>query len=180
MATLTTLQLPLPLDEFGLPSPLQTRSTTVVNGAPAWAWSEGAPDFPIEVCEAENGTTADGWDLDHVVLLVGDLDEAVATMANIGESPRLRLEVKGRPTAFFRVGPLLEVIQSPVRQPALYGFALVTDEPLEVLALRWRSMGRDVTDPRDAIQPGRRIFTVHSTETGFAVMSPDRDSPRNQ
>jgi hypothetical protein len=34
-------------------------------------------------------------------------------------------------------------------------------------------MGRDVTDPRDALQPGRRIFTVRATETGFAVMSPD-------
>lgn len=175
MATLTTLQLPLPLDEFDLPSPLQTRTTAIVNGPPAWAWSESAPDFPVETCESSSGTPAEGWDLDHVVLLVDDLNAAVATMAQIGESPRLRLEVKGRATAFFRVGPLLEVIESPVRQPALYGFALVADEPLEVLALRWRSMGRDVTEPRDALQPGRRIFTVRATETGFAVMSPDRE-----
>lgn len=175
MATLTTLQLPLPLDEFDLPSPLLARSTTIVNGPPAWAWSDAAPSFPVEECEAATGIAADGWDLDHVVLLVDDLDAAVAAMAEIGESPRLRLRVKDRPTAFFRVGPLLEVVESPVRQPSLYGFALVTDEALEVVALRWRAMGRDVTEPRDALQPGRRIFTVRATETGFAVMSPDRE-----
>jgi hypothetical protein len=72
------------------------------------------------------------------------------------------------------VGPLLEVIESPVRAPAVYGVALVTDEPLEVVALRWRSMGREVTDPKPAIQPGRRIMTVQSVEAGLAVMSPDR------
>jgi hypothetical protein len=116
---------------------------------------------------------AEGWDLDHVVLLVPAIEDAVRELADAAGSPRLRIEVKGRPTAFFRVGPLLEVIQSPVRAPALYGIALVTTEPLEVVTLRWRSRGLDVTDPRPAIQPGRRIFTVKGTAAGLAVMSPD-------
>jgi hypothetical protein len=114
-----------------------------------------------------------GWDLDHVVLMVPDLEQAVAKLGDIGVSPRLRMQVRGRPAAFFRVGPLLEVIESPVRAPALYGVALVTEEPLEVVALRWRSRGRDVSDPRPAIQPGRRIISVRDTEAGLAVMSPD-------
>jgi hypothetical protein len=105
--------------------------------------------------------------------MVPDVEEAVITMAEIGLDPRLRMDVKGRPTAFFRVGPVLEVIESPVRGPSLYGVALVAEEPLEVVALRWRSLGREVTDPRDALQPGRRIFTVRATEAGLAVMSPD-------
>ena len=175
MANLTVLQMPLPWAEFDLPSPLQTRSTTLVEGPVAWRWEDGTPDFPIEECEAAAGTSAEGWDLDHVVLLVPDLEDAIATMAEVDESPRLRMDVRGRPTAFFRVGPLLEVIQSPVRQAALYGLALVTEESLETVALKWRSMGRDVTDPRPAIQPGRRIMTVRATEAGLAVMSPDRD-----
>jgi len=173
MSTLTTLQIPLPWDEFDLPSPLATRVTTLVEGPTAWAWADAAPDFPIDDCAAAEGVPAAGWDLDHVVLLVPDLDTAVATMADVGAAPRLRIEVKGRPTAFFRVGPLLEVIESPVRQPSIYGVALVTEEPLEVVALRWRAMGRDVTEPRAAIQAGRRIFSVRATEVGFAVMSPD-------
>lgn len=173
-AALAALRLPLPWDEFDLPNPLQTRSTVLMTGDPAWGWEGGAPDFDIPSCDHESGTPAEGWDLDHVVLLVPDLEDVVATMGAIGCAPRLRMEVRGRPTAFFRVGPLLEVIQSPVRAPSLYGVALVTDEPLEVVALRWRAMGRDVSDPKPAIQPGRRIFTVRAVEAGLAVMSPDR------
>jgi len=175
IATLSVLQLPLPWDEFDLPSPLQTRSTTLVDGPVAWRWDDGTPTFPIEECDPAAGVPAEGWDLDHVVLMVPDLEQAISTMSVVGESPRLRMDVRGRPTAFFRVGPLLEVIESPVRQPSLYGLALVTDESLEAIALKWRSMGRDVTDPRPAIQPGRRIMTVRATEAGLAVMSPDKE-----
>ncbi|NND03857.1 MAG: hypothetical protein HKN91_13830 [Acidimicrobiia bacterium] len=174
MATLATLQMPLPWDEFDLPSPLQTRSTTLVEGPPAWAWIDGTPELPIESCEPAAGEAAEGWELDHVVLLVPHLEDAVVAMEAIGEQPRLRMPVNGRPAAFFRVGPVLEVIESPVRQTALYGLVLTADEPLETIVLRWRSMGRDVTDPKPAIQPGRRIFTVRATEAGFAVMSPDQ------
>jgi hypothetical protein len=175
IVTLSVLQMPLPWDEFDLPSPLQTRSTALVEGPVGWRWEDGTPSFPIEECDAAAGIAAKGWDLDHVVLLVPDLEDAIATMGAVGESPRLRMEVRGRPTAFFRVGPLLEVIESPVRQASLYGLALVTEESLEAIALKWRSMGRDVTDPRPAIQPGRRIMTVRATEAGLAVMSPDKD-----
>jgi hypothetical protein len=174
MPTLTTLRLPLPWDEFDLPNPLATRTTVLTTGAIGWAWDADGPDFGVPAVDPGHGTEAPGWDLDHVVLLVPDLDAAVQTMAAAGTAPRLRIEVRGRPTAFFRVGPLLEVIESPVRVPAVFGVALVTDEPLEVVALRWRALGRDVTDPRPAIQPSRRIFTVRATETGLAVMSPDR------
>lgn len=174
MPTLTHLRLPLPWDEFDLPNPLATRTTVLSTGPIGWAWSPTAPDFGIETVGHTQGTTAEGWDLDHVVLLVPDVENAIAVLGAAGLSPRLRLDVRGRPTAFFRVGPLLEVIQSPVRAPSIYGVALVTEEPLEVVALRWRSMGREVTDPKPAIQPGRRILTVRAVEAGFAVMSPDR------
>jgi len=174
VATLTTVQLPIPWDAFGLPNPLQTRSTCLVDGPPGWAWQPTGPDLGIPVVESRHGETAEGWDLDHVVLLVPDLETAIVELADTAGPPRLRVDVKGRPTAFFRVGPLLEVIQSPVRAPALYGIALVTTEPFEVVTLQWRSRGLDVTDPRPAIQPGRRIFTVKGTEAGLAVMSPDR------
>ena len=174
MPKLTHLRLPLPWDEFDLPNPLQTRTTVLSTGSIGWSWDGPVPAFEVEVLEPAAGTEREGWDLDHVVLLVPDLDAAIGVLAGAELSPRLRMDVRGRPTAFFRVGPLLEVIESPVRAPAIYGAALVTDEPLEVVALRWRSMGRDVTDPRPAIQPGRRILTVRSTEAGLAVMSPDR------
>ena len=175
MSRLAVLRVPLPWDEFGLPNPLQTRSTVLVTGPIGWAWDGPAPAFDIDEVPEVDGTAAPGWDLDHVVLLVPSLDAAIGVFADAGLTPRLKVDVRGRPTAFFRVGPLLEVIESAVRGPAIYGVALVTDEPLEVVALRWRSMGRDVTDPKPAIQPGRRIMTVRAVEAGLAVMTPDRD-----
>jgi hypothetical protein len=170
--TLVGLSLPIRWDAFGLANPWQAGMTAVATGNPSWAWDEPAPDLGIAEAEAVSGTAEDGWDLDHVVLLVPHIDQAVDAMATAGSPARLRVEVRGRPTAFFRVGPVLEVIQAPVRAPALYGAALVTTEPLEIVVLRWRSMGHDVTDPRPAIQQGRRIFTVRALEAGLAVMSP--------
>ncbi len=177
MPAITALRLPVLWDEFELPNPLQTPSTVLTTGDPAWAWEPAPPGLGVPDCDVPRGEPAPGWDVDHVVLLVPDIETATEVIGEAGASPRLRIEVKGRPTAFFRVGPLLEVIESPVRAPSLYGVALVTDTPLEVVALRWRALGREVTDPRPAIQPGRRILTVRSLDAGFAVMSPDREAP---
>lgn len=174
VSSLSVLRLPLPWDEFDLPNPWLTRSTVLTTGDPAWRWEGDAPDLGIAVCDEAAGTPQEGWDLDHVVVLVPDIEDTVAAMAAIGLRPRLRMEVSGRPTAFFRTGAVLECIESPVRSPAIFGVALVTEELLEVVALRWRSMGREVGDPKPAVQPGRRIFVVHATEAGLAVMSPER------
>jgi hypothetical protein len=171
---LDAVRLPLPWDEFDLPNPLLTRSTVLLTGEPAWAWSPAPPELGIPPCDREPGTPAEGWDLDHVVVLVPDVERAVGVFGDVGLAPRLRLEVRGRATAFFRAGPVVEVVESPVRAPAIFGVALTTEEPLEVVALRWRSLGRDVTDPKPAMQPNRRIFTVRATEAALAIMSPDR------
>jgi hypothetical protein len=174
---LTTVRLPIPWEPFGLPATLQTRTTCLVDGPPAWGWDGLGPKLGIPAVEATTGATSEGWDLDHVVLLVPDLATAIDDLASSLGSPRLRTEVKGRLTAFYRVGPLLEVIESPVRAAALYGLALVTTHSLEVTVLNWRTRGLDVTDPQRAIQPGRRIFSVRGTEAGLAVMSPDGAIP---
>ena len=171
---LVTLQLPLGLERLGLPSPLAAGPTTLVEGDIAWAWEGAVPGFGITECEAAAGSELEGWTIDHVVVLVDDLEAAVAVMAAAGAAPRLRMDVRGRATAFFRVGPVLEVIESPVRAPAVFGVALTTTESLEVVALRWRATDIEVGDPRPAIQPGRRIMTVRGMDCGLAVMSPDR------
>ena len=172
-SSLVTISLPIPWIEFGFPEVLGTRTTALSFGDTGWAWDTKAPRFPIPLCDPQTGVVASGWDIDHVVLLVPSLLHAMNQMYDIGLSPSLRMDVAGRATAFFRVGTLLEVIESPIRAAALYGVALVTEEPLEVVALRWRSQGRDVTDPAPAVQPGRRILTVRDTEAALAVMSPD-------
>lgn len=176
---LTTLQLPLPWETFGFPAQWLGRSVHLVTGDPAWNWSGIAPAFGIPTTEdtdttLDEPTHVEGWAIDHIVLLVPALDEAIAVFAKIGLDPRLRMLVRDRPAAFFRAGPLVEVVESPVRKPAIYGVTLVCDEPIEGVALRWRSMGLNISTVHSAIQPGRRIFTVHDTEAGLAVISPDK------
>ena len=173
MTELRTIQLPIPWVSFGLPPELQVGPTCLIDGPPAWAWDGPGPEIGIPFVATRRGDEAEGWGLDHVVVLVPDLELARRQFVETLGAPRLNTTVKGRPTAFYRVGPLLEVIQSPVRAPALYGMALVTTHSLTTTVLNWRSRGLDVTDPRPAIQPGRRIFTVKGTEAGLAVMSPD-------
>ncbi|MBT8197538.1 MAG: hypothetical protein KJP12_01355 [Acidimicrobiia bacterium] len=174
MARLTTLSLPIAWESLGLPTTPVFGGVTLIDGPVGWGWEPEAPELPIAVVEPVTGTSVEGWGVDHVVVLIDSVDETVETMADIGLTPRLKMEVRGRPAVFFRAGPVIEAITSPVRQSALYGVALVTDEPLETVALRWRSMGHDVGDPGPAIQPGRRILTVRGMEAGLAVMSPDR------
>ena len=172
---IVTLQLPVPWEALGFDQAPGFGPTTAVHGdGPAWAWRAGTPRFPVARCHATEGDPVDGWTTDHVVLLAPDLEEATATLSDVGAEPRLRMDVRGRPTAFFRVGPVLEVIESPVRAAAVFGVALATEEPLEVVALRWRGAGFEVTDPTPAMQPGRRIMTVHGLDAGLAIMSLDR------
>jgi hypothetical protein len=174
VATLTTIQVPIDWTSFGFPAQFQTRNTCLLEGDPAWAWDTDPPELGIPETDTVAGESADGWDLDHVVLLVPDLDHTAASLQATLGAPRLRTSVQDRPTAFYRVGPLLEVIESPVRAPALFGVALVTEESLEETAIAWRQRGHQVTDPHPAIQPGREIITVKGTRAGFAVMSSDR------
>lgn len=84
------------------------------------------------------------------------------------------MRVQDRPAAFFRAGPVIEVIESPVRQASIYGIAVTSEDSLESLALSWKSLGLSVGEVKDAIQPGRRIMIVHDLDAGFAVMTPDR------
>ncbi len=174
MTSLVGLRLPIDWTAFGWPVNPSFGGIAVATGDPQWAWSEPAPSFGIEIMENPRGHGVDGVAIDHVVLLVPSLDDAIATLGTIGLDPRLKMEVGGRPAAFFRAGPVLEVIESPVRAPSLYGIAVATEDQLETLALRWRAMGISVGEIKPAIQPGRKIFTVHNVDAGFAVMTQDR------
>ncbi|NHZ71083.1 MAG: hypothetical protein GWP18_05525 [Proteobacteria bacterium] len=172
--TLSGLQMPIDWTIFGWPDVPRLGGVTCTTGDPMWAWEQGAPAFGINVFDPPPGIDVDSFRIDHVVLLVPELPEAIATLGRAGADVRLAMEVNGRPAAFFRVGPVLEVIESPVREAAIYGVALTTHLSLETLALEWRGRGLSVGDPKDAIQPGRRIMTIHDLDAGCAVMSNDR------
>ena len=56
----------------------------------------------------------------------------------------------------------------------LYGIAVTAEESLDSLSLSWRARGLHLGEIKQAVQPGRRIVTLHDVDAGFAVMSPDR------
>ena len=174
MPTIIGLQLPIDWTTFGWPVRPSFDGVALATGDPQWAWSDSAPSFGIGSMENARGHVVDGISIDHVVLLVPSLDDASATLGAIGLEPRLKMKVRDRPAAFFRAGPVLEVIESPVRAASIYGIAVTVEEQLETIALKWRTMGVSVGEITPAIQQGRRIFTVHDLDAGFAVMSQDR------
>jgi hypothetical protein len=174
VTSIRTLQLPIDWTSLGWPATPALGTVTLATGDPRWAWHPSSPAFPIPVMEEFSGTSVDGFSVDHVVLLVPSLSAAIDTLGRVGTSPRLRMRLSGdRPAAFFRVGPVLEVIEAPVRQPSLYGVALAMTGSLEGLSLGWKALGIEVGDVRPAMQQGRRIMTVHGLDAGLAVMSED-------
>jgi catechol 2,3-dioxygenase-like lactoylglutathione lyase family enzyme len=119
--------------------------------------AEPAPTHP-------NGVTR----IDHVVAFTPDLDRTVAAGRDLGLDLRRIRDAPapaGSPRqAFFRLGePMLEIAQAPPGSPLpadaparFYGLAFVVDD-IDATAA---ALGERCGEPRDAVQPGRRIATV--------------------
>ena len=123
--------------------------------------------------------------IDHVVAFTPDWDRTVAAGEAIGLDLR-RVRAARAPAgsprqAFFRVGEaILEIAEAPEGSPLagdgparFYGLAFVVEDLDATAAL----LGDRCGEPRDAIQPGRRIATIRR-EAGLglpvALMTPRR------
>jgi hypothetical protein len=126
-----------------------------VSGVPT-QWSADAPG------------PAGARDLDHIVLLTGRLDASVADLVKFGGSERRRIDVGRGRMAFVRMGAtVVEVVERP-GPPGLWGLVAVVED-LDALDPEL------VGEPRDAVQPGRRIATVRREAglgTALAFMTP--------
>jgi hypothetical protein len=121
--------------------------------------------------------------IDHVVVTTDDLDRTCRAIAGALDAPRKRVRDLGKiRQGFHRVGPkrdhglIVEVVErpdAPTGQASLWGFVLIVAD----LDAACQHLGSElVSEPRDAVQPGRRIATVR-TAAGvglpIALMSPD-------
>ena len=101
---------------------------------------------------------------DHVVALTDDLRRTLDALVAAG----LELRREAPPMPFLRLGELiLEVVERPDATVAFWGIVVVVPD---VAAL-----GDLVGEPKDAVQPGRRIATVRreaGLETALAFMTP--------
>jgi hypothetical protein len=119
-----------------------------------------------------NGVTA----IDHVVLMSPDLSRTVEALAAIGVDPRRErdAELGGQAIRqiFFRLGEaIVEVVGSPGTASAgpstLWGITYVVDDVDATAAF----FGDHTTPVKDAVQPGRRITTLHHHALGMSVRS---------
>ena len=102
--------------------------------------------------------------LDHVVALTDDMDRTLAAL----EAAGLDLRRRHGAMAFLRLGELiLEVVERPGAAVAFWGLVVVVPD--------LDGLGPLVGDPKDAVQPGRRIATVRpeaGLTTALAFMTP--------
>jgi len=132
---------------------------------------DGLDTRPSEAPPAAGGTHPNGTlSIDHLVVITPDLDRTSGVLQDAGfDLRRLREgETPGgsRRQAFFRMGELiLEVVDAPAGTklaadpggPArLWGISFLVAD----LATPAAALGESLGEPRDAVQPGRRIATV--------------------
>ena len=103
--------------------------------------------------------------VDHVVLRTNNLDETCDEVTRLTGAPRKRVRDAGNGVmqGFHRVGSvIIEVVAggAPVEKPALWGF-VVNVVDLDAVC---NHVGPDVIgQPKNAVQPGRRIATARAT-----------------
>jgi hypothetical protein len=112
-----------------------------------------------------NGASA----IDHVVAHTPDLARTTSKLTAAGLDHR----PSPAPQEFFVLGPcLLELVERPGDPPGLWGLTLVVEDLDEAA----RQLGNRLGRVKQAVQPGRRIATVRTSEAGLstalALMTP--------
>jgi hypothetical protein len=107
-------------------------------------------------------------EIDHVVIVTPDFDRLGAALEARGLGLRRIAERDGRRQGFRRLGgPIMEIVEAPGAQAtAFWGvtFTVTPRSSFDGLV----DANRFVSEPRPAVQPGRRIATV-SREAGLST-----------
>jgi hypothetical protein len=131
------------------------------------------PPPPAEPVSHPNGTTS----IDHLVLQTPDLDRTVDALGAAGLELRRVRDAGQAQQAFYRVGEAILEVVGPY-EPAgdgparLWGLACTVAD-LDATAA---CLGDRLLPAKDAVQPGRRIATVHESAglgVPLAFMTPD-------
>ncbi|HEX4905091.1 MAG TPA: hypothetical protein VFU93_06550 [Acidimicrobiales bacterium] len=151
------------------------------DGITAWGFAalddpvtaiDGVPTASIEAQTMERWTHPNGsTQLDHVVVSSPDSSRTTAALEAVGlPAKRTRDIGKGMQQVFFRAGEVIIELVGPVEPkgdgPAgFYGLAINVED----LDATKASLGERLTDPKDAVQPGRRIATLKTRDLGIST-----------
>ncbi len=112
--------------------------------------------------------------IDHIVLASPDLDRTTDAFADLDVACRRIRDVPGNQAAmqqrFFRLGPvIIEVVGSAAPSGdgplSIWGFAFTVSD-IDAAA---EHLGPACGEPKDAVQPGRRIATVRTRMVGISL-----------
>ena len=109
------------------------------------------------------------------ILIVEDNDDLLFTLNQVlkKEGYKLFSAASGEEAVKIFNNELIDLVLLDLRLPKMNGIEVlqkIKERDPDILVLMMTAS----TDPKPAIQPGRRILTVRSVEAGLAVMSPDR------
>jgi hypothetical protein len=132
-----------------------------IDGVPT---GESTADVPEPWAHA-NGSTQ----LDHVVVSSPDSTRTTAALEQVGlPAKRTRDIGRGMQQVFFRAGEVIIELVGPVLPngdgPA--GFYGIAVNVADIDATK-AGLGDRLTDPKDAVQPGRRIATLKTRDLGI-------------
>ena len=119
--------------------------------------------------------------IDHVVVMSPDVERTVTALRVTGFEPRRRRVLENatppRQQVFFWAGPTILELVGPLEptssEPSsIWGLAVVSED----IAGSKHVLGDLLSDPKDAVQPGRQIATVRTKQLDIsitvALMSP--------
>ena len=157
---------------FGVPvrvGPLEVECDGAGGGVRGWTLvGSGGADVDGIPTRWVDEPGEDRGDLDHVVVITGSLDRTVAALVAVGGDERRRIDVGRGRMAFVRMGRVIVELVERDDPARIWGLVAVVDD---LAALPADLVG----EPRDAVQPGRRIVTarpVPGLETALAFMTP--------
>ncbi|HYD10763.1 MAG TPA: VOC family protein [Acidimicrobiales bacterium] len=138
-----------------------------VDGVPTAVVDPGDVPEPVE---HPNGATL----IDHVVMATPDLDRTIAALEGAGLAVRRTRDTDtyGAPMrqVFFRAGEvIIELIGPQEKQgDGRSGFFGIAVNVRDLDGLK-EQLGDLIGTPKDAVQPGRRITTLHMKEQGLTT-----------
>lgn len=112
--------------------------------------------------------------IDHVVVETGDVDQTVEAFAGVGMAERRRSTMSTplgeRQQSFLWAGRVIIEIVGPAVPEAsapmgIWGLALVSSN----LKTTAHVLDEYLSEPRDAVQPGRKIATMRTQSLGISV-----------